>query len=268
MNIDEARSSHAISDIDLSYCRAAIYSVLALGFQLPTEESLSRMLTPESRASLARALTLLYPEQKTDLLSGIEALTQAGPSDLAALTSRYHFLFGHTARGEITPYETEYGNEALFQQPQELGDLMGFYRAFGLDLRAGTHERPDHVSCELEFLMFLFLKEAYALEHNDRDMRQETGKAQMLFLRDHLGRFLPAFVGQLQRADRSGFYGNLGELCLCFIAAEAYRLQVPLGAANLGLRPADDSRIPMACGSGADCAAMPGAAVPEGADSV
>ena len=59
--------------------------------------------------------------------------------------------------------------------------------------------------------MFLALKEAYALEHNDPDMREETSKAEVLFIRDHLGRFLPAFVGQLQREDRSGFYGNLGE---------------------------------------------------------
>ena len=267
MTINGSDPDTKISDLDLAYCRAAIYSVLTLGFQPPTEQILSRLLTAESRASLAHAATLLYPEQKTDLVSSIEELGQINESSTATLASRYRFLFGHTARGEITPYETEYGNEALFQQPQELGDLMGFYRAFGLNMRAGTHERPDHISCEFEFLMFLALKEAYALEHNDRDMKAETCKAEILFMRDHVGRFLPAFVGQLQRADRSGFYANLGELCRRFVAAEADRLQVPLGAANLGLRPADDSRIPMACGSGADCAAMPGADVPEGAES-
>lgn len=268
MNINEENLAQATNDVDLSYCRAAIYSALALGFQPPTEQILSRLLTPENRASLARAATLLYPDRSADLVSSIEALSHAGEGDAAALASRYRFLFGHTARGEIAPYETEYGNEALFQQPQELGDLLGFYRAFGLAMRADTHERPDHISCEFEFLMFLALKEAYALEHNDPDMRQETGKAEMLFMRDHLGRFLPAFVGQLQRADRSGFYGNLGELCRRFVTAEADRLQVPLGAANLGLRPADDSRIPMACGSGTECAAMPGAEMPEEAESV
>jgi len=34
------------------------------------------------------------------------------------------------------------------------------------------------------------------------------------------------------------------------------------------LRPADDDRVPMACGSGTECAAMPGACTPEGDDSV
>ena len=79
---------------------------------------------------------MLDPEQKTDLVTSIEALARAGESDTAALASRYRFLFGHTVRGEIPPYETEYGNEALFQQPQELGDLMGFYRAFGLNVQS------------------------------------------------------------------------------------------------------------------------------------
>ncbi len=254
--------------IDLAYCRAAIYSALALGFQPPTEQILSRLLTPESRASLARAAALVHPERKADLVSSIEALSQADDSRTAALAARYRLLFGHTARGEIAPYETEYGNEALFQQPQELGDLMGFYHAFGLDMKPGKHERPDHISCEFEFLMFLALKEAYALEQNEREMRQETSKAEKLFVRDHLGRFLPAFAGQLQREDPCGFYGSLGELCRQFVAAEADRLQVPLGAANLGLRPADDSRIPMACGSGTECAAMPGAGMPEGVESL
>ena len=43
--------------------------------------------------------------------------------------------------------------------------------------------------------MFLALKEAYALEHDDPEMVSETRKAEKIFLRDRLGRFLPAFAG-------------------------------------------------------------------------
>lgn len=264
----EITNGAAADSVDAAYCRAAIYSALALGFLPPTEQILSRLLRPESRDCLTRAAALLHPERAADLIPSIEALAQADDSCSAALAARYRLLFGHTARGEIAPYETEYGNEALFQQPQELGDLMGFYRAFGLDMKPGQHERPDHISCEFEFLMFLALKKAYALEQNHREMAAETDKAEKLFMRDHLGRFLPAFTSQLQREDGHGFYGTLGEFCRHFVAAEAQRLQVPLGAANLGLRPADDSRVPMACGSGTECAAMPGACAPEEAESL
>lgn len=263
-----SHSDAKASEVDLAYCRAALYSALALGFQPPTGEILSRLLTPDSRSALAGAVTTLYPAQQPNLISTLEALPNAEKTNIAALGSKYRVFFGHTARGQIPPYETEYGNEALFQQPQELGDLMGFYQAFGLALKQGKHERPDHVSCEFEFLMFLALKEAFALEQNNGEMLAETRKAQKLFLRDHLGRFLPTFVTQLNREDPSGFYGTLAELCLRFVAAECVRLQVNLGAASLGLRPADDSRVPMACGNGTECAAMPGACTPEGGDAV
>lgn len=251
--------------IDLAYCRAALYSALALGFQTPTDETLSRLMTADSQASLKSAAVMLYGDDAGEVSAAIGALLNWEANDLAA---QHRLLFGHTARGIISPYETEYGNEALFQQPQELGDLMGFYRAFGLSVKQESHERPDHISCECEFLMFLALKEAYALENHDPEMASETQKAEKLFLRDRLGRFVPAFVVQLERADPSGFYGRLGEFCRRFVGAEAKRLQVTLGAPTLGLRPADDSGVPMACGNGTECAAMPGACHPDQTDAV
>jgi hypothetical protein len=93
-------------------------------------------------------------------------------------------------------------------------------------------------------------------------MLEETGKAQRLFLRDHLARFLPSFVRKLRRAGGGDFYAALGELSLRFVSQESARLNVTLGAVNLALRPADDDRVPMACGSGAECVAMPGACDP------
>ncbi len=269
IEIETARNpSLSQSETDAAYCRAALYSALAIGFQAPTAETLARLLTAESRSSLIGAANLLYPSGTPDLISVIEAFPNSNDECLTAISSRHRELFGHTVRGPIPPYETEYGNEALFQLPHELGDLMGFYNAFGLILKPGLHERADHISCECEFLMFLALKESYALEHDDREMLTEVEKAEQLFLRDHLGRFLPTFESKLRRHGDAGFYGLLGQLCLRLVTAECRRLQLPTGAANLDLRPADDDRVPMACGSGAECGAMPGACVPEEADSV
>ncbi|HET6492934.1 MAG TPA: molecular chaperone TorD family protein [Burkholderiales bacterium] len=254
--------------IDLAYCRAALYSALAIGFQFPAQDSLDRLLTDESKASLSSAASLLYPSGGSNLVSLIEGFPVAAADIAAALSARHRQLFGHTARGPVPPYETEYGNEALFQQPQELGDLMGFYHAFGLTLKDNVKERPDHISCECEFLMFLALKEAYALEKGEREIVTETRKAEKLFLRDHLARFLPTFAAKLQREDPACFYGMLAQFCLLLISAECARLNINCGPANLGLRPADNSRVPMACGSGAECAPMPGACMPEESDSL
>jgi TorA-specific chaperone len=268
MNSNESNLHQERNDLDAAYCRAALYSALAIGFQAPTAETLARLLTAESRSSLISAANLLYPSGEPDLISIIEVFPNSSDEGLTAISAHHRELFGHTVRGPIPPYETEYGNEALFQLPHELGDLMGFYNAFGLILKPGQHERADHIGCECEFLMFLALKENYALEHENQEMLAETQKAEKLFLRDHLGRFLPTFASKLRHHGDTGFYGLLGELCLRLVAAECRRLQVPSGAANLDLRPADDDRVPMACGSGTDCGAMPGACVPEEADSV
>ncbi len=253
MRQQESNPSQAADAIDLAYSRAALYSALAIGFQPPAQDRLDRLLTPESKACLSRAAAELYPSYGRSLAAAIDAFPDAAAATGVELAARHRRLFGHTARGLIPPYETEYGNEALFQQPQELGDLMGFYRAFGLCLKDTTNERPDHVSCEFEFLMFLALKEAYALEHDEPETLEETRKAEKLFLRDHLARFLPTFASKLSREDAAGFYGRLAEICLCVVTAECSRWNVDCGPDNLTLRPSEDSRVPMACGSGADC---------------
>jgi len=288
MESDTLKTAPSIAEIDLALCRATLYSALALGFRSPTEETIARLGSKAAAAAVARAAALLDPNREFGLsevslpLTPYSSLLTRNDS-LRTLAEAHRTLFGHTARGPIPPYETEYGSEALFQQPQELGDLMGFYHAFGLTLKDGEHERPDHISCECEFLSFLAMKEAYALEHNDGEMLEETRKAQKLFLRDHLARCLPTFANKLARATNPhpyplplgegegeghfhGFYRALAELGSKFIAAECARFGIPAGPENLTLRPANDDRVPMACGSGTECAAMPGACVPEGAD--
>jgi putative dimethyl sulfoxide reductase chaperone len=266
MEADTSTTNPRPADIDLALARATLYSALALGFRPPTEEITARLGSKDAEVALANAAALLDPTREFGL-AAISSLLTPHSSPLT-LAEAYRALFGHTARGAVPPYETEYGNEALFQQPQELGDLMGFYNAFGLTLNCAAHERLDHISCECEFLSFLALKEAYVLERGDQETREEINKAQKLFLKDHLGRFLPTFAQKLSDADPSGFYAALAQLCLSFANQESARFSIPLGGANLTLRPADDDRVPMACGSGTECTAMPGACPPEEADSV
>jgi hypothetical protein len=75
-------------------------------------------------------------------------------------------------------------------------------------------------------------------------------------------------VQKLGGENASGFYAALAGLGLRLVTQEGARLKVTLGGANMVLRPADDDRVPMACGSGTECTAMPGACTPEGDDSV
>jgi len=267
MDAPASRLNQQVTEVEIALCRATLYGALALGFRPPTEETVDRLVSEEGATALAEAATILDANSAAGLRSAALKLSTDNAT-LSALSYAHRHLFGHTAHGSVPPYETEYGAEALFQQPQELGDLTGFYLAFGLTLNPAEHERADHVSCEFEFLSFLAMKEAYALESGDLPMLEEVRKAARLFLRDHLGRFVPAFARKLVTVGRESFYGNLGELCLRFVTVECARLGVLLGPKNLSLRPANDDRVPMACGSGTECAAMPGACDPEESGAV
>jgi TorA maturation chaperone TorD len=267
--------SQPTTAIDCALGRAALYAALAEGFLPPTAGLLERFATPAAIATLrAAAATLQYgghllgaaaspgaaaydaapdAQEDADLREAVDGLVAVGPAtgDLAAAHRR---LFGHTARGEAPPYETEYGAAAPVQQPYELADVTGFLRAFGLGVDPARHERVDHVSCECEFLVFLALKEIWAHDRGENATLVETRRATKLFLRDHLARFAPAFGRRLADMDPAGFYGNLGRLLRCLVRGDCARLGIPCGPDLLRLRAVDEPGVPMACGSaGAPC---------------
>jgi TorA maturation chaperone TorD len=236
--------------------RSVLYETLALGLQPPTRETLQRIESEEARRTLALAAETVDPEGTSGLADAVLRLTRLGPANPDDLALRHSQLFGHTARGPVCPFETEYGTEALFRQPQELADIAGYYAAFGLKPRAEDGERVDHVSCECEFFGFLGRKEAFALRDEPDasearlEMLETTRKAARSFLKDHLGRFGTAFGLKLSEEDGGGFFGLLGVLLVTLLKLESERLHVTLGAATLDLRSTAEEEVPMGCGSG------------------
>lgn len=231
-------------EIDATLARAVVYQWLAEGFAPPAPSTIERVTSARGLATIAGAARLLDDAPKTALA---EALPLVAPRlSLEELRAAYTRLFGHTARGEVPPYETEYGEHDIFRQPQELADLSGFFRAFGLSSE-GRRERCDHVSRECEFLGWLSLKQAFALEHQDQAMLAEVLKARRLFLRDHLGCFAPALGRRLMRADGGGFYGALGAVLERFVVAECALEQVAAGPLYLKLGDTDSPEVPTAC---------------------
>jgi len=259
---------HAIQDVELEQtCEEALawsacYGILALALEPPSEELLRELRFGPTRDALLYATTVL------DSLPGPALLKETDPESLAVplreraaawlqtfsslsageLLETHGRLFGHTARGEVCPYETEYGAEGLFQQPRRLALVSGFYRAFGLKPRETERERADHMSCELEFLSFLHRKEAYANRSGDEETLRETRRAIALFLRDHVARFGRAFARRLAEQDAQGYFGKWGELLFDFLTLECRRLRIEPGPATLRLRSAEEDAVPMACG--------------------
>ncbi len=96
-------------------------------------------------------------------------------------------------KGEAPPYEASYVPPA--QALSTLADVAGFMRAFGLQPQ---RERPDHLVSELEFLSFLCLKETIARGNGIADGAGICRDAQAKFVREHLGRWLPAYARRLR----------------------------------------------------------------------
>ena len=250
-------------DCETLLWRSVIYGVLSLTLHPPTSKTLGVLRREETRRSILEAASFLeskgwlaeprgeaaLADERLDLVARAGSWVEIFPFlTLDWFHSAHGHLFGHTARGAVSPYETEYGPEGLFQQPHQLASLTGFYRAFGLRVRQTERERPDHISCELEFLEFLLRKETYAVDQGDDPMREATSRAERLFLQDHLGRFARAFGRCLKKYDPESFFGKAGDLLFDFVTLECDHLGIEAGPSHMPLRLAAEDRVPMACG--------------------
>ena len=165
----------------------------------------------------------------------------------------YIATFGHAARGGCPLNEIEYGDikaDPLFQ-PHRLADLAAFYRAFGLEVTGDAGERQDHICLELEFMCVLAAKEAYAHEHQfAAEQLAQCRDAQKKFLREHLGRWTPAFTRRLAAAAAEPTLLALAAFTRAFIESECVRFGVKPGSEELTLRPVDETadRMCDSCG--------------------
>ena len=249
--------------IDLAVARAFIYRFLAKAFEDPRAEAWLWLTDSETIRSLRASVAVVGPGP---LRTGEGLVDALNSGDFDSFHSGYLAAFGHAARGSCPLNEIEYGDlkaDPLFQ-PHRLADLAAFYRAFGLEVAADADERHDHICLELEFLCVLAAKEAYALENQlDADELTLCRDAQRKFLREHVGRWTPAFARRLASATNDSVLGALAEFTRAFVEAECVRFGVTPGSEDLLLRPVDESAESM-CAS-CDLANLPpGALVPAG----
>ncbi len=244
------RASGSPGAPDRSLAAAVICRGLALALRRPDSALQEGVLSEEGRLALRRAAEEVgrtaAPEVAGRIARAIATIPDPGPD---ALASAHRSLFGPTLRGRVCPYETEYGAPGVFRQTQELADIAGSYLAFGLEAPAAAGERVDAIVCELEFVGFLHMKEAWAIDHGDDAMAGITRAARRKFLRDHLGRFGRAFATRLAEADPGGFHGRVGEAIGAFLEAECGHHGVAAGPRLLDLRDPVEDPAPMACGA-------------------
>jgi DMSO reductase family type II enzyme chaperone len=193
-----------LTDADLvDVNRSRLYRLLSLGFGFPRSE------LQEAQAELWQLADTLYPElelnrEERDLLAPeIESLY-------------INILDGHAPGKACRPYETAWRDD---DRSMKQWEVKKFYRAFGLDLNEKTHEVPDHIVNELEFMHFLaFL----AVEASRGQLGGSVGRGQYVhaqkdFLERHLGQWTAKFCEALQEKTDEQFYVQLAILTAQFV---------------------------------------------------
>jgi TorA maturation chaperone TorD len=233
--------------------REVLYRFLAAALSNPRGSSYHLVQDPNSQRLAAQSADLLREEASGAV--AVRGFGELGPEqlDLAPLLQKlrepvvdrgaeYERVFGVVFSKECPPYETEYHTTTdVFFRSQQLADIAGFYRAFGLDVSDVAPERVDHLTLELEFMAFLLLKKRLALTSTDGNPHaaEQSGvceDAQRNFFRDHLAWWVPSFVAGLRRKADGDFYGAIGQVLGALLPLERGRFGV--AAPRLPLQPA------------------------------
>lgn len=247
---DDAETDSLQSGIHHALARSFIYRYLAKAYEDPTPANW-QWLTLSTTLATLHASAGLVGEGVSQAAERLDQSLQS--SGFEPVLSAYLAAFGHAARGSCPLNEIEYGDikaDPLFQ-PHRLADLAAFYRAFGLEVAPDAGERHDHLGLELEFLCVLAAKDAYALEYQfDAADHALCREAQRKFLREHLGRWTPAFTRRLAAATNEPALRGLAEFTRIFVESECHDFEVIAGSEELALRPVDEAadRMCDACG--------------------
>lgn len=229
--------------METALARNAAYGLLAHALRYPDEKMWSELSDRSHWVSWPEALgkiDVTLGDAIRDLQESLFSPDPAQVFELDRVQEQYSALFSHAVKGACPAYELEYGTGEIFRRSAELSDIKGFYSAFGLELAENTHERPDHVSIECEFMSFLAAKEAYAVEHGQTQGLDIVRPAARQFLESHLGQFLPSFARRIREVDEGGFYGAIGGFAAVFIRFDCAAYDVSLGPELLELRPVDE----------------------------
>ena len=229
---------------ELAVARSFVYALLCRTLAYPTA------------AHHAALREIIIPALKVFDGDGETAeLRRAIPDAIDQMRAEHTAIFSLTVSADCPDYESAYNSRDVFQQTQQMADVGGFYRAHGLQVGGDESERPDHITTELEFMSFLALKEAYALETCGGEELAAVVEAQTLFLRDHLACWGPGLGARIEaRAGGvSPLFAAAGTLLTSWLAAECERLGVAparvMAEPQLEWPEPDDG----ACGAAGDC---------------
>jgi TorA maturation chaperone TorD len=123
--------------------------------------------------------------------------------------------------GVVWLYGAEYLVKNEFQRANLLADIMGFYTAFGLE---PDKERPDSITCEMEFMYALILKRNRAGQLPADDQAKEKidvcFDAEKKFFIQHLEPAAVLIAKKIISKSNHSFYKKAARELLAFLEYE------------------------------------------------
>ncbi len=201
-----------MAEKEMALARADVYKLFSSAFVYPGKEETESL--QELAADVGDSISLLSYDIKEEYQAFSRSIAKA---DVEALKPEYTELF--LTRMFCPPTETIYGKNS-FNTPNILGDISGFYKAFGFKLSDKATVPHDNIAVELEFMSFLELKIAYALEQEMEENLDICLTAKKRFLAEHIGRWIWVFGQNLVTRSNEDYFKCLGQLISKFIDAE------------------------------------------------
>lgn len=139
--------------------------------------------------------------------------------DLKALAADYDRLFGGGAR--VPPQGSRWLGRGSADGAQSTAALLALYQEGGFEIEQGALQPPDHVALQLEFLYRITAKQSEGRRAGwDAQVLQAWQHLQQLFLRSHLGTWIPRFTAAVEAKAQTPFYRELAQLTERFVRIE------------------------------------------------
>jgi DMSO reductase family type II enzyme chaperone len=227
--------------------RSGLYSFLSRGFAYPTEEYLQEIKTGSASRQLKTWASCLgggFSKSVEALCGALER--EIAPLNLREMEGGYNRIF---AMGLLCPHhETFYNTPHVFMKSQELADIQGFYKAFGLILAEEEKEQADFIGTELEFMHVLCFKEYHSIGKGEEDKAELCREAQAKFLEGHLGTWAEAFSKTLSAAAHMDYFVTLGRLLEEFVDFDCQYLGITPKRVQLPEQGWKQEAEPFTCG--------------------
>ena len=215
--------SESVEDLLAS---SQVYQFLSTCLLEPNKKALEMLNNEEYMAEVKSCIS---DNGNSEMLVTFELLQKAlEGNDVENLEWGYRATFGGaTVAMDCPPYEMYYSGSQIWQQTQDLADISGTYKAYGIEIEEdSTTTRWDHVGVQLEFLHFLTYKLAYAIENHSEEKQESCISGKKKFLYAHIGRWIKAFSTSVVKKTPEEFYRQAATLASLFIHIEMVKLSV------------------------------------------